>query len=428
MWTFALPLLSILAGTPIFERVELVEMRSGVTRLRTVQAPVLEVPDEQGREPGAWREARFSRLYAIEFELETRGPHRSQLEERGEIFLAARAGSDDLQALDERIRSLLASFGADSFTQPLAGIQVRSPAFLGLAEISVEPSWVCSVPGGRGSLDYTTLYHRQTEEAPDGQTRVVGTGSASMGIEPSRRICEGLRQAAKGATPEELRTLPLPRALHELAVVLDEADTLPKEVRRQDLPPLPPGVQLSKKSVPGVRGGSSFSPDGSMATYVDLEIEWTVRAAPSALSPELLARGAHVSRWTLRERDRRLGVAPTDEARTTAMRTVAFVPIAPALLPDETLPPTLPVQFYSDLFREDVAHVLDAASAVDASVLETAFQGGRGFGPQWLRSEAWMMVVCRDDGSAWFGLPPTAVQSPVTNASLICAAMERMLP
>lgn len=421
----------LLAATVVFERVQPVEVRTGVVRLCTVQAPLLEVPDLATRPPReeAGREERFSRLYSMDFALEQRGHDGADKEDRGALLLAVRADADDLLGLDEKLRSLLTSLGPDSLSRPLAGIQEASADFLGVAEISTEPSWACSRRGGPGSVGSTIVYHRQTEKGPDGVRRVVGTSSSSSSAEDqARRLCASFAQATRGCVAEELRTLPSPRAVHELRVEVEAATTLPSQVRREDLIALPDGAQVSKTRAPGTFSGGSASADQSRGTYVDREVEWTVTTAPASLPLELLARGAHVSRWSVRERERRLGAHPSDEVHTVAVRTVAFIPVAPAAFPDEPPPSTLPVEFSADQLRDDVAEALDAASQVDGALLEAALRGEPVQGPQWLQSEGWMTVLCREDGTAWFGLPPTAARSPVTNAAVFCAAMERMLP
>lgn len=419
------------AGTVVFERVEPVEVRTGVVRLCSVQAPLLEVPDLEARpsRPGAWREDRFARLYTVDFQLETRRRGGIEEEDRGALLLAVRTGSQELLALDERLRSLLLSLGPDAFVRPLAGIEENAPDFLNLAEISTEPSWACSRRGGRGSIGSATMYSRKTERSPGEQVRVIGTSTASFSEEnQARSVCETFLEAAHGCLSEEIRSLAVPRELHEWRVEMDEASTLPRELARDDVPPLPQGVERSKKTVPGTMMGTSLSADGSQGSYIDREVEWAVRTAPSSIPLDLLAHGAHVSRWKITERQRRFGVLPRNDETVTAMRTVAFVPLPPLAAPDERPAPLFPVELNAELFREDIGHVLDAASTLDGDVLELALRGGSGAGPQWLRSEGWLMVVCREDGTAWFGLPPTAAWNVVTNAALICAAMERMLP
>ncbi len=429
MRTWPLLLLAVspaLASTLVFERVEPVEVRSGVVRLCAVQAPLLDVPDLETRSPrpDGWREARFARLYSLEFELETRTREGIEQEDRGTLSLAVRTGSDELLALDDRLRSLLLFLGPDAFSRPLAGIDEGLTDFLFLAEISTEPSWGCSRKGGRGSVSTATMYSRQMEGGS-----VLGTSTARFSEEHrAGKLCESLLQSAQGCAFEEIRTLPVPRELHELRVEMEEASTLPKEMRSEDLLPLPPGVTLSKARSPGGWSGKSLTADGTAGSYLDREVEWTVRTAPSSLPLELLARGAHVSRWSLRERTRLTGAHPRDDVRTAAQRTVAFLPVAPPAFPDEPPPATLAIQFSAEQLRDDVAEALDAGSQIDGALLEAALRGEPVQGPQWLQSEGWMTVLCRDDGTAWFGLPPTAARSPVTNAAVFCAAMERMLP
>ncbi|HEX5043447.1 MAG TPA: hypothetical protein VFV75_11110, partial [Candidatus Polarisedimenticolaceae bacterium] len=421
----------LLAGTVVFERAEPVEVRTGIVRLCTVQAPLLEVPDLAGRppRPDAWREDRFARLYAMEFELETRGRERAEREDRGAMLVAVRAEPDDLLDLEQQLRDSLLSLGADAFARPLAGFQDESGAFSLLAVLSSEPSWACSRTGARSSPPAAAVYQRHTLKGPQGEIQVVGSSRSKFASENQvEKLCAGFLQAARGCVPEEIRTLPSSRELHEMQVEVEEANTLPKEVRREDLIPLPQGAQVSKKKAPGTWNGGSSTPDRAGGTYVDREVEWTVTTAPSSLPLELLARGAHVSRWSLRERTRLTGAHPRDEVRTSAVRTVAFVPVAPAVFPDESAADTLAIHFSAEQLREDVAEALDAASHVDGALLEAALRGEPVQDPQWLQSEGWMTVLCRDDGTAWFGLPPTAARSPVTNAAAFCAAMERMLP
>ena len=44
-----------------------------------------------------------------------------------------------------------------------------------------------------------------------------------------------------------------------------------------------------------------------------------------------------------------------------------------------------------------------------------------------LGSGGWLAVVCRDDGSATYSVPPTKAVNRVTNADLFCGAFESRL-
>jgi len=47
--------------------------------------------------------------------------------------------------------------------------------------------------------------------------------------------------------------------------------------------------------------------------------------------------------------------------------------------------------------------------------------------PVGLRSEGWMIVLCREDGSATYFLPPTKAFHRVSNAAFFCGALEARL-
>ncbi|HET9298488.1 MAG TPA: hypothetical protein VFO11_00995, partial [Candidatus Polarisedimenticolaceae bacterium] len=347
----------------------------------------------------------------------------------GALFVAVRAGTEGLLDLEEQLHASLLSLGADAFARPLAGLQDESGVFPLLAVLSSEPSWACARVGARSSRPAAAVYQRLTMAGPNGEVQVVGSSRSKFSVDgQDERLCAGFLRAARGCAPEEIRTLPSPRELHEVRVDMEEVSTLPGEMRREDLIPLPQGAKVTKQKAPGTWSGRSSTPNLAGGTYVDREVEWSVTTAPSSLPIELLARGAHVSRWSLHQRKRVLGAHPREEIEATAVRTVAFLPVAPAVFADETPPSTVAIQFSAELLREDVGEALNAASNVDAALLEAALRGEPVQGPQWLQSEGWMTVLCRDDGTAWFGLPPTAARSQVTNAAVFCAAMERMLP
>ena len=48
--------------------------------------------------------------------------------------------------------------------------------------------------------------------------------------------------------------------------------------------------------------------------------------------------------------------------------------------------------------------------------------------PVGLRSEGWIVVLCHEDGSATYHLPPTTAFHRVTNADVFCGALEVRLP
>lgn len=407
-----------LAASPVFERVQLREAHTGLVRLRTVEAPLIEVPDLRS-EPPRWTEERFPRLYALEFALEIRRrDHPPVVERRGTLLLAVRASPDDLVLLDDRIRTGLGSLEPDAFVAPLAGWSEERPPLDKLAFLSsAAASWTC-VLRADGAPAKATAYLRRGEN--------MGSSGFSRG-ETMERVCAAMAAAATGAA-EEIRTLPGPRELHETAVSTEMVNGLPEERALQDLPSLPGGASWSKRQKEGEGSSVARRDDGTIpsATFLSSGIEWEARSAAAAISPELLVGGAYVARWTLREKDRVLGIEPREMVEGPASLTIALVPVAPPAPPEGSPPgPRLvPIRFDERAFQGEVSRRLDARAVVDAATMESALtEEPAGLGP-----EGMLMLVCRSDGTAWFGLPPTRTHSPVTNAPLLCAAMDRMLP
>ena len=100
----------LLAAVPIFDRVEPIDVRTGVIQLSTVEAPLLEVPEGDA---STWRETRFARLYAIKFQLETRRRETVELEDRGAMVVSAgTSASPGGRAADEAI-SIMQERGLD---------------------------------------------------------------------------------------------------------------------------------------------------------------------------------------------------------------------------------------------------------------------------------------------------------------------------
>jgi hypothetical protein len=422
------------APSAVFERVDPLEVRTGIVRLRIVQAPIVEVPsvpdrpaDETG-DPATWSATRFVRLFAAEFRLETRRAGAEPVEDdRGTLLIALGASDPDALILEEKLRTHLGSLGPDAFVAPLAGIQEGAAPLDTLAMIAASPSWTCRLLPASPAAG---LYSRTMGKESGNRDRVASTSITgfSSGEIPAR-LCPALVEVAAGTPPEEIRTLPVPRALRETRVEMEAVDRLSEEIRPGEVV-LPAKVVWSRRKATGVASGKSTRQawDGSSfrATQVLGEVEWDATTVPSALPPDLLAGGAYVARWSLRTNERRLGVDPRNETGAGAEITLALVPLVPP--PVEGLESSrddpIPVDLDANALRSEVARRLDGGATLDAATLEKALTED----PAGLEGAAWMLVVCRQDGTASFGLLPTSARSPVTNAPLFCAAVERMLP
>lgn len=403
----------LLAAAPVLERLVPLEVETGVVRLRTVEAPLLEVPDlrmgpdVRKWELGDWSEQRFSRLYRIEFFLETRTAEgKVTLDERGALLVAARLADRDLQAVDDTIRARLRGLGTDAFSDTLAGFFLDPSPLAQLMYVSTAPSWSCVRGKGFGSTS--------------GRAEAY-TANGARSMDFSGRVCTTFWQATEDAAVEEIRVLSNPRRARDISLRLETTDPIPKDILGRELAPLPPGTTFTRGpatqdgcgGIMNILSHGEFSCDGT---------EWKADTQPASISPEVLPHHAFVSRWTYEEIERTFGADPRRETRTRESLLMALVPVAHssnAPAPDQQVV----VPFQLDAFRAEMARRLAMQPAVSLEVLEQAFTQ---YGV--LELADLLLVVCRPDGTAWFGLPPTLARNTVTNAPLFCAAMERLLP
>ena len=164
-----------------------------------------------------------------------------------------------------------------------------------------------------------------------------------------------------------------------------------------------------------------------MASLTEDGAKRTAVTVPAELPPAAVTRGAWLSRFTLETVERRFGPLPTEELLDRSALLVALLPTFPAVPVDDSDRPqpaarreTYAIRFDPQAFLETVAQRLDRQAAVDAATVEEAVT----LRPAGLESEGWVLVVCRPDGTADYGLPPTRARSRLTNADLFCAAAD----
>ena len=397
----------LLAATPVFERLVPMEVETGVIRLRTVEAPLLEVPDVRNWELGDWSEHRFSRLYRMEFFLETRTAEgKVTLDERGALLVAPRMDNRDLQALDDTIRARLRGLGTDAFSATLAGFFLDPSPLAQMMYVSTAPSWACVRGKGFGDKGRAEAY--------------IDNGARSM--EFSGKVCASFWETTERAAVEEIRALSNPRRARETSVRVEATEPIPKEVPAAELAPLPSGTTFTRGAATRKDHCGGIVNILSHGEYACDGIAWNASTAPASISPDVLSRHAFVSRWTFEDVERTFGADPRRETRTRESLLMALLPVshssdAPA--PEQRIA----VPFQPDAFRAEMARRLSMQATVSLEVLEQAFTQ---YGVRELADL--LLVVCRPDGTASFGLPPTLAQNTLTNAPIFCAAMERMLP
>jgi hypothetical protein len=140
-----------------------------------------------------------------------------------------------------------------------------------------------------------------------------------------------------------------------------------------------------------------------------------------------------IGRWTLSRATVTLGVSPTEEeTRNSTLISVLLPTIPPERLDAEGEPRDVAVAPGDEALTisadvaamiDDLATTLDERSELTLDAIEEALTSR----PAGLGPPGWILVVCRDDGTAHFWLPPTPANSPLTNADLFCAEAHRQL-
>lgn len=426
------------AGTrsrEVYRRAVPVELRTGVVAVRAVHGALMDVPVECEPQGGGLtcREAtRFPTVYAVGFELEKRetredGP-RIDLVDRGTVYLALRFDAADEEAFAEQLRQVLAGLSPDAFGESFAGLGDDKPPFASIREKSVEPSWTCFQDGSRLRA---TRHSRKTMVLPDGSSGVASVSTDTYsGKEVTGPVCDGAASAVENAHPEEIRTTPLPHVLRETVVRSRIEDELVLEAYADDLVALPEGASFTMApSGAGSGEATSTVREGtfSKASHTDNHVKRTAVTVPAELPSGAVTRGAWLSRWTIETVERRLGPLPGERVLDRDSLIVVLLPTLPPVPVDENDRPrptarrdTYPVRFDSEAFLEEVARRLDRQANLDLETLETAIA----VYPAGLRSNGWILVVCRPDGTADYGVPSTRARSRVTNAALFCAAAD----
>ena len=435
------PVLLVVVSVPVraetvevYRRAMPIEVRTGIVSVRAVHGALLDVPLDCDEGPLKCREGvRFPTLYAVSFALENResseaGP-RVDLADRGTVYLALRFEAEDEVAFAAELREILSHLSADAFAERFAGLDDGEPPFASIRERSVEPSWTCLEDGSSRSV---TRHRRVGKKLPDGTVAVSAVHTDTFQETAlSWSLCDGMASVVASAHPEEIRTMPLPRVLRETTVRVQFEDGLLAEAYADDLVTLPQGASFTLKPVPGAGSGQSMSEatDGSFVkdSWRENGTERAAVTVPGEIPPDAVTRNAWLARFTVETSERRLGPLPTETVLDTETLVIALLPTFPAVLVDEDYRPrstarreVYAIAFDAGAFLDEIARRLDRQVELDAATIEEAVV----LRPAGLESEGWILAACRADGTAQYGVSSLRARSPVTNATLFCAAAE----
>ena len=434
------PSLGEAAGKEVYRRVSPTEIVTGVVHLqRAFEVPLaVPVPCQEGH-GSCSAERRFPNAYRIDFveERAAAAPGEVRVEEldRGTVFLALTMEAGDESDFQDLLRRILGSSSAGAFSSDFAGLGADVAPFdaVSVGNRSLEPSWVLFHSGSGGKL---VRFSRETVRGQDGKLRVARIGSTSFS---DPEIVAALTEQVEAALPrgegESLRTMPAPRAQTEEIITVDVADRLLQEARGDELLRWPAGVSLTRVPRPGaVSGGGSTTniPTGCVvaARRIREGVEFRAETAAVDIDPLPAVDNAWISAWTLRRIRRRLGPNPEADEETAGQLLLGLIPMLPPASPDsEESPPNEPapesyqVVFDDDLFTAAVGEALDTQASLDLQTLERLLTER----PQGLVSDGWLLVICREDGTADYFVPPTAAMCHVTNPEALCGAFEQAL-
>ena len=421
-----------------YRRATPLDVRMGIVRIRVVDEVIVDVPTDcpaTGTESLACRqERRFPRVYILDFSLERReardtGVH-IETEDRGRVSLFLHFDPAARQSFDDELRLALARLAADAFAESFAGLQPDGGVFSGIAPRSAEPSWSCFE---RGPSRQAGRYERYVERGEDGALHVTGSGwSGYREDQVTAALCKAGATVAQSLVPDEIRTMPVVRAILETTVRVSYLDGLQHPTPAEELTPWPPHLEYTVERDPGVTRSESVRKTAELvrASFTTDEVKVTASASAAQLAPGSVTTNSWVARWTLEIFERQMGPLPAEELVHQSDLLTAFFPtLPPARLDDRGAPvASEPVDTYdvgvdAEGLVTDVANRLDAAATIDVQSVEEAVASH----PVGLKGSGWLLAICRSDGSADYRPLPTMAVGSVQNAAVLCAAVEHQL-
>ncbi len=326
----------------IYRRAELIETRTGVVDVRVVFGPRLEIPVSCDEGIVACKkEVTFSRLYSLDFALETRslmdGAPRVERDERGSVYLALQFDDEDQELFDDELRNYLASLGADVFTEDYARLEHSEP-IITTPMRSVTPSWSCFRNGDSGKI---WKYWRTLETGSDGKEQAAShtyTGNLKD-FDEHGLLCDEMAEATRDAYPDEIRTMPTPRKVEEVRVRLEEGNSIREEAYAEELTPLPDGASFTRKDVLDKNWSTTTSRNGdgssAKATWVVQKERWTISLAEADISPDVVQNNVWLTRWELETVERSFGPDPVDRILSVSTLTIALLATLPPVRLDQ---------------------------------------------------------------------------------------------
>lgn len=395
-----------------FTRADLVEALTGQVEFRRAYTRQLRLP--QVPECDKWscsEDVMYGQLYELTFSSERLsrkedGRFTTDRTSRGQLLVALDLSKETEIAFEDAWRAEIASLSPAAFVLPQAGMgYLKGALSQSLLQQSARAAWVCS-----------HLLEDSTCEVVD------RNGSWSAG--PAMSKFHGLRivGAAADVLPEVFRTPTDVLVQERTEVRFRESSTLAGLRWDDRLAVVPEGATFTKRPLDGkltggIRDRVGRAYRGREGRFAD--VERSVLLPPASV--ELLGVPMWVGEWRFETTHETFGEAPTAKRSPPVTIALAVVPIADSLM-DQPARTVLSVP--SERLIASVVELFKQTAVLDPNLVEQAFST-----PQlWPGSGDWLIVGCRDDGTARYGIAPFAGAADVTNAREACAAIRRELP
>ena len=417
---FVLPLVltaSRVSGNPpeervLYSRADLVEALTGQVELRravnrSIELPVPECP--QGRFACSV-ETIYSQVYELSFSAEKFSRREDRIEttweDRGRLLMALDFEQKDADAFDGALRAELAGLSAPAFTAPQAGMGYRRGSLeQDVLDLSRQAAWVC-----------TELNHAYSCDIRMDPTSYSGSGAA---VEPAGRSISG---SVAASSPDIVRTVPDVRAMDRTAIRL-RSSPIAEATWADRLATVPDGATFEKRILDGKRTGAVRDIRGNRyygheGRYNNVERDVLLPRA----SLELAGLPMWVGEWHFETTHEVFGTAPAERADASPSLLMAVVPIADPLMdnPDRI---GSRVDFPADRFVGSAVNILEREMKLNPDAIVKGFSD-----PElWPARGDYLVVTCRDDGNARYGIAPFVDAAAVGNPREACAAIRMQL-
>jgi hypothetical protein len=422
----------------VYRRATILEDLIGKVHVRSAYGVRLTVLSSCESDPGGCNEEQvYDEIVRLDFISERRrlvGDEIIRTEEHvGTIHAALAFSQDNLATFRMDLRNQLQRLSSQAFVQAFAGWRPGiTPFDSTIAMRSERPTWVCF---DSRKLSAVTRFDRKMQE---GGGRSTGMGTYH---EPPTPVCDEMATATEDLHADVVETLAVPRLLREITVYHE--DVVQIDSRSSEfLAQRPDGIKFIRQRVAEGSTGESGGSDGtgSFAMHVAGGLRYYAYAVPAPMPIEALGRNAWLHRWVIETVERRLGPEPTNQLTGQIVLQAAYLATVPAAVIEsdqkeivlrvpfevpsarEVLP-NGPAEIDRRAFLDTLVNRLDRYQGQPHELLEQLLARPEAG----LESGAWISVLCHENGSATYYLPPTKAHHRVLNNDLFCGAVESEL-